>query len=415
MPVDTAESIILSYARSLSSVQDLEYVPLTQVVGRVLGRDIESVLDFPHWDNSAMDGYAVRFQDVESASPIHPILLRIISDIPAGSVPAIALAPGEAARILTGAMMPIGADTVVMQEKTERIAGSSDQIRLTEAPPELGHFVRHRGHFYTAGDRLLSPGLVIGGAELAVLAAAQILTVPVFRRVRVGVLSTGNELIQPHEPLKLGQIVDSNQVALMALLQQAGVEAIALGQVQDDRLVLKSAMKHAIESCDVVISSGGVSVGDYDYVEELLEELGGQVHVRSIAIKPGKPLTFATFGQTLYFGLPGNPVSALVTFWRFVLPAIKKCSGQSSNWGPHWTRATSPIVLTADGRRESYLWGTLDRSDGAELMPIFRVAAGSGSSGNLINLAGSNALGVIPVGAQSIEAGDPFQVMLLPT
>lgn len=413
MPVDTAESIILSNTRSFSSSQDLESVPLSQVVGRVLGRDVKGELDFPHWDNSAMDGYAVRFHEVESASPTHPILLRITSDIPAGSVPTVALAPGEAARILTGSMMPIGADTVVMQEKTERIAGS-DQIKLTEAPPELGHFVRHRGHFYTAGDRLLSSGLVIGGAELAVLAAAQILTIPVFRRVRVGVLSTGNELIQPHEILNPGQIVDSNQVALMALLQQAGVEAVALGQVKDDRLVLKSAMKQAIESCDVVISSGGVSVGDYDYVENLLEELGGTIQVRSIAIKPGKPLTFATFGQTLYFGLPGNPVSALVTFWRFVLPAIKKRSGQSSNWGPHWTRATSPIVLTADGRRESYLWGTLDRSDSTETMPSFQVATGSGSSGNLINLAGSNALGVVPVGVQMIEAGEPFQMMMLP-
>ena len=413
MPVDTAESIILSYARSLSSAQDLEYVPLTQAIGRVLGQAVESVLDFPHWDNSAMDGYAVRFHEVEHASPASPVVLRIASDIPAGSVPTLALSPGEAARILTGSMMPIGADTVVMQEKTERIVGS-DQLRLTEAPPELGHFVRHRGRFYTAGDRLLSPGLVLGGAELAVLAAAQILSVPVFRRVRVGVLSTGNELIAPHETLRPGQIVDSNQVALVALLQQAGVEAVALGQVQDDRKMLKSAMKKAIEQCDVVISSGGVSVGDYDYVEDLLEELGGTIQVRSIAIKPGKPLTFATFGQTLYFGLPGNPVSALVTFWRFVLPAIKKCSGQSSDWGPHWTRATSPIALTADGRRESYLWGTLDRSNYAEPVPIFRVAAGSGSSGNLINLAGSNVLAVIPIGTQSIEAGDPFQVMVLP-
>ena len=162
MLVDTAESIILSYARSLSSVQDLESVPLTQAVGRILGRTVESVLDFPHWDNSAMDGYAVRFQEVEHASPANPILLRITSDIPAGSVPTLALAPGEAARILTGSMMPIGADTVVMQEKTERIVGS-DRIRLTEAPPELGHFVRHRGRFYTAGDRLLSSGVVIGG------------------------------------------------------------------------------------------------------------------------------------------------------------------------------------------------------------------------------------------------------------
>jgi molybdopterin molybdotransferase len=408
IPVQTAESIILASVQSLSPTQDLETVPLTQAVGRILAGAIASSLDFPHWDNSAMDGYAVRFQDVVAASPAYPATLRITSEIPAGSPPSVPLQPGQAARILTGSMLPIGADTVVMQEKTEKIG--SDLIRLIEAPPELGHFVRHRGSFYRSGDRLLSPGMSIGGAELAVLAAAQILAVPVFRRVRVGVLSTGNELIQPQETLQPGQIVDSNQVALVALLQQAGVEAVALGSVRDDRLALKTAMAQAIASCDVVISSGGVSVGDYDYVEELLAELGGEILVRSIAIKPGKPLTFATFGDKFYFGLPGNPVSALVTFWRFVLPAILKRSGQVSPWGPQWQTGVSQAPLTADGKRESYLWGSIDRSGSR---PLFQVAAGSGSSGNLVNLAGNNALAVVPVGVKKIEPGSPFQVMLL--
>jgi molybdopterin molybdotransferase len=408
-PVLTAESIILASVTPLCPSQDLDLVPLSQAAGRILAGAIASGLDFPHWDNSAMDGYAVRFQDVVAASPAYPATLRIISEIPAGSTPDITLKPGQAARILTGSMMPIGADTVVMQEKAERIG--ADTVRLIEAPPELGHFVRHRGSFYRSGDRLLGSGMTIGGAELAVLAAAQVLTVPVFRRVRVGVLSTGNELIQPHETLQPGQIVDSNQVALVALLQQAGVDAVALGQVRDDRLALKSAMAAAIESCDVVISSGGVSVGDYDYVEDLLEELGGKILVRSIAIKPGKPLTFATFGDRLYFGLPGNPVSALVTFWRFVLPAIKKRSGQANNWGPHWQTAVSATPLKSDGKRESYLWGCVHQSGAT---PMFEVAAGSGSSGNLVNLAGSNGLAVIPIGIQTIEPGTPFQVMGLP-
>ncbi len=409
IPVQTAESIILASIRSFSPLQDLVTVPLTQAAGRILAGAIGSSLDFPHWDNSAMDGYAVRFQDVVAASPAYPVTLRITGEIPAGSSPSVVLQPGQAARILTGSMMPIGADTVVMQEKTERIGANG--LRLIEAPPELGHFVRHRGSFHRAGDRLLSPGMAIGGAELAVLAAAQILAVPVFRRVRVGVLSTGNELIQPDQTLQPGQIVDSNQVALVALLERAGAEAIALGQVRDDRATLKTAMAQAIESCDVVISSGGVSVGDYDYVEELLEELGGVIQVRSIAIKPGKPLTFATFGDKFYFGLPGNPVSALVTFWRFVLPAILKRSGQSSHWGPQWQTGVSQMPLLADGKRESYLWGTIDRSG---LAPIFQGASGSGSSGNLVNLAGSNALAVVPVGVQRIEPGRPFQVMVLP-
>ncbi len=410
IPVLTAESTILASVTPFGSAQDRDLVPLSHAAGRVLAESIASSLDFPHWDNSAMDGYAVRFHEVADASPANPVTLQITSEIPAGSVPVVKLQPGQAARILTGSMMPIGADTVVMQEKTERVG--ADGVRVMEAPPELGHFVRHRGSFYQAGDRLLASGMTIGGAELAVLAAAQVLTVPVFRRVRVGVLSTGNELIQPQETLQPGQIVDSNQVALVALLQQAGVEAIALGQVRDDRATLKTAMAAAIESCDVVISSGGVSVGDYDYVEELLEELGGKILVRSIAIKPGKPLTFAIFGEKLYFGLPGNPVSALVTFWRFVLPAIKKRSGQATNWGPHWQTAIAQAPLKSDGKRESYLWGRVSQSGNAT--PIFQVAAGSGSSGNLVNLAGSNSLAVVPIGIQTIEPGTPFQVMGIP-
>ncbi len=404
--VDAAAEIILNAAQPLELA--VEPVPLYRAIGSLLAQSVESVLDFPHWDNSAMDGYAVRYADVADAGEDNPVELEVITAIPAGSVPQGSIGPGQAARILTGSMLPEGTDTVVMQEWTIR---SDDRLYIHQAPPQSGHFVRHQGSFYRSGEPLLRSGLRIGGPEIAVLAAAQCLMVPVFKRLRVGVLSTGDELVLPDQVLQPGQIVDSNQIALLALLSQAGFEAIALGSVKDDRTSLKQAMADGIRRCDVVISSGGVSVGDYDYVEELLDELGGEVLIRSIAIKPGKPLTFATFQNgKLYFGLPGNPVSALVTFWRFVLPALRKRSGQTSPWSPLFVTAFTHQPLKSDGKRESYLWGTiLGSGDDLQFCP----AIGSGSSGNLVNLAGSTGLAVIPVGQTLVEAGDRIAVMVV--
>ncbi len=404
--VDSAVEIILNAAQPLGL--EVEQVPLYEAIGNLLAQSVESVLDFPHWDNSAMDGYAVHYDDVADACEDNPIELEVITEIPAGSVPQGSIGPGQAARILTGSMLPEGADTVVMQEWTTR---SGDRLSINQAPPKSGHFVRHQGSFYRSGEPLLRSGLRIGGPEIAVLAAAQCLMVPVFNKLRVGVLSTGDELVLSDQVLQPGQIVDSNQIALLALLSEAGFDAIALGSVKDDRTSLKLAMKDAIDRCDVVISSGGVSVGDYDYVEELLGELGGEILIRSIAIKPGKPLTFATFHNgKLYFGLPGNPVSALVTFWRFVLPALRKRSGQTSPWSPLIVTAITHQPLKSDGKRESYLWGTiLGSGDDLQFCP----ALGSGSSGNLVNLAGSTGLAIIPVGQTIMEAGDRISVMLV--
>jgi molybdopterin molybdotransferase len=167
-------------------------------------------------------------------------------------------------------------------------------------------------------------------------------------------------------------------------------------------------MQSAIDQADIVISSGGVSVGDYDFVDRLLEELGATIHVRSVAVKPGKPLTFATLGEKLYFGLPGNPVSAMVTFWRFVRPAIGKRSGLQTGWEPEWLNAIASQPLKSDGKRESYLWGNLQYPQG---QPEFHLAAGSQLSGNLINLAGVNALAVMPIGVTTIGVGEPLQLL----
>jgi molybdopterin molybdotransferase len=407
--VAQAEKTILDLIRPLS---EIEASDLTLATGRILATEIASKLDFPHWNNSAMDGYAVKFSDVRSSTPKHPITLEVVEEIPAGYQPQRELQAGEAARIFTGAIVPAGADTIVMQEHTQRVQKNFVKIQIT---PTAKSFIRQRGEYAKVGDRLLAIGTVLNPAEIAILAATGCSEVQVYRRPRVAILSTGNELVLPNQPLQPGQIVDSNQYAIAAFVQQAGGIPVCLGIVPDDRARLTAAMANAIASADLVISTGGVSVGDYDYVEQILAELGGDVRIRAVAIKPGKPLTVAKFKHedrsVIYFGLPGNPVSALVSCWRFVQPALLKLSGlPKSRWQPTWIDAIATQDLTADGQRETYLWGQWELRDGKYQ---FGLAGGSHSSANLINLAGTNALAMIPVGLQSIAAGTTVKVLAI--
>jgi len=411
IPAADAEALILGLVTPFSSqTTPLETVALAQALDRVLGETVTSPLDFPHWDNSAMDGYAVRHGDVYTASAEAPVTLAVVAEIPAGHPPQITLQPGQAARILTGAMVPPGADTIVIQEVTTR---QGDQVTITAAP-QPQQFVRHRGAFYRAGTPLLPAGTLLGAPELAVLAAAQCPQVPVYRRPQVAILSTGSELVPPDQPLKPGQIVDSNAYALAALVQQTGAIPVPLGIVPDQPDALRSTIATALIQADVVISSGGVSVGDYDYVDRILAEVGATLHLRAVAVKPGKPLTVATapstLGSTLYFGLPGNPVSALVSFWRFVAPALRKLAGRAAGWSPLFLPAVTDQALQSGGQRETYLWGHLHpTTEGLR----FRLAGGGHSSGNLVNLAGTTALAVVPVGTTAVAAGSPVRVMLL--
>ena len=414
LPVKEAESVILGLVQPFDQQLDAEVVDLSAATGRILASPVTSELDFPHWDNSAMDGYAVRYADVQSCNADYPAVLEIVEEIPAGYQPQCSIQPGQAARILTGACMPQGADTVVMQERTKR---EENRVFILEAPQPQA-FVRHRGAFYQAGMPLLKPGITLGAPEIAVLAAAQCTKLPVYRRPRVAILSTGNELVTPDQPLQPGQIVDSNQYALAALVTQMGGVPQPMGIVPDEPEALKSAIAQAIASADIVLSTGGVSVGDYDYVDQILAELGAEIHIRSVAVKPGKPLTVATFNPlskgeskrpVLYFGLPGNPVSALVCCWRFVQPAMKKLSGLPQEaWEPMFVQAQTRHDLRSDGRRESYLWGRLLLNAGVY---EFHLAGGSHSSGNLINLAQTSGLAVVPIGQTFIPAGELVQVL----
>ena len=406
LSVSEAEGIILDLVKPLDSKRDCDLVDLDAANGRILASAVTGQLDVPHWDNSAMDGYAVRYEDVKDCSEDRPVTLEIVTEIAAGDDalrplrdrPKADIKPQQAARIFTGAMLPEGADTIVMQENTRR---ESDRVTILKAPQQQ-EFVRHQGAFYQAGKPLLEAGIKIGAAEIAVLATAQCTSLAVYRRPRVAILSTGDELVTPEQSLQPGQIVDSNQYALSSFVANNGGIPIKLGIVKDNPDELKQAIAKAIESADLVLSTGGVSVGDYDYVDRILSELGGTLHVRSVAVKPGKPLTVATFDNNcLYFGIPGNPVSALVSCWRFVQPALKKLSGLS-NYRTSFVNAITRHDLKAAGGRETYLWGQLHLVDGKY---EFALAGGSHSSGNLINLAQTNGLAIVPVGQKLITAG----------
>lgn len=405
--VNEAEEIILNLVKALDLVKDIETVDLENVLGRILATDVIGKLDFPHWDNSAMDGYAVRYADVKDCSEDNLIELEVITEIAAGDRPENSIQSGQAARIFTGAMLPEGTDTIVIQENTVR-EGNTVTIL---AAPQLEEFVRHKGAFYQAGTPILKAGVKIGASEIAVLATAQCTQLSVYRRPRVAILSTGDELVTPEQSLQPGQIVDSNQYALASFVAQNGGIPLKLGIVPDRPEALKESISKAIKSADIVLSTGGVSVGDYDYVDRILAELGGTLRIRSVAVKPGKPLTVATFDNNncLYFGIPGNPVSALVSCWRFVQPALRRLSGLN-NYQPRFVAATTRHDLKAAGRRETYLWGQLHLVDGNY---EFALAGGSHSSGNLINLAKTNGLAIVPVGEKLITANSTVKVMLI--
>jgi molybdopterin molybdotransferase len=422
LSVQEAEQMILNLVQPLDS-QDQEQLPLTAVHGRILAAPVVGNQDFPYWDNSAMDGYALRHADVAACSTEAPVSLEIIEEIPAGVQPQKTVQPGQAARIFTGAMLPAGADTIVMQEDTQR---QGNQVTILTAPKPQA-FVRRRAEFYQAGTPLLPAGILLSAPDIAVLATAQCTQVSVYRRPRVAIFSTGDELITPDQPLQPGQIVDSNQYALAALVASAGAEPVLLGVVPDQPQAIRQTIAQAIATADLVLSSGGVSVGDYDFIDQILAELNAEIHIRAVAVKPGKPLTVATFTRSqqasqtdlssgssnrpvLYFGLPGNPASVLVTFWRFVQPALRKLSGRNTGWQPVFLTGKTVQTLRSDGKRETYVWGRSAPANGAL---EFHLAGGSQSSGNLINLAQTNALAVLPVGTTEVTAGEPVQLMLL--
>jgi molybdopterin molybdotransferase len=415
----------------LTAIRPLEPIELhlLDAQGCVLVEDVTVPVSLPPFDNSSMDGYAVRVADVAGASEEFPAALEVVGDVAAGQAGRLHVGPGQAARIMTGAPLPPGAEAVVPVEWTDGGLGEGpvDGMRARSLAPEgaTGHVrvhrpaearahVRAQGSDVRAGDRALEAGTVLGPPQIALLAAIGRGTVRVRPRPRVVVLSTGSELVQPGEELADGQIYDSNSFALTAAARDAGAIAYRVGAVADDADTLRSTVDDQLVRADLMVTTGGVSVGAYDVVKEALahagdeDEPGSGVEFRKLAMQPGKPQGFGTIGpdHIPLLALPGNPVSSYVSFELFVRPAIRTLMGLTDVHRPT-TRATlsADRALTSPRGRRQFLRGSY--ADGT-----VRPVGGAGSH-LVAALAHADALIVVPEDAESVEPGDEVEVVLL--
>jgi molybdopterin molybdotransferase len=386
-------------------------VPLEQSNGRVLSQDIYSEIGFPPFANSSMDGFAVRSVDISNADSANPVSLAVVADIPAGIHPTITLQTGEAARIMTGAEIPSGADAVIPVENTNAEAA---QPGLPASPEILiyrsvdpGAYIRQAGEDIQSGQKLLYSGRKLTPQDIGLLATLGIISVPVYRRPRIASFSTGNELIDPSAPLTPGKIRNSNSYSLAALIEQNGGEVLRLPVAKDDPNVIRQRFDQAVsKQADLILTSAGVSVGAHDYVRAVVEE-HGRLDFWRVDVRPGKPLAFGSYRSIPVIGLPGNPVSAYIGFLLFVLPALYKMSGL-----PEPIRRTLKVYLEhpieSDGR-ESYLRARVRLQDGKYLAAL----TGHQGSGNLYSLVQSNALLVVPSGVKSLPVDAECESWLL--
>jgi molybdopterin molybdotransferase len=320
-----------------------EVVPVVSALGRVLAEDIRAAFDVPPTDNSAVDGYAVRSDDIPRAGTRD---LTVVADLPAGAVFEATLGPGQALRIMTGAPIPAGADTVYPQELVER---SGPMVRIPAGPARVN--VRHRGEDVQAGAVVLAAGRVLRPQELGVAASLGMPQLLVRQKPRVAILSTGDEVAEPGDGRKPGQIFDSNRFSLHGLVEAAGGQTTDHGIVPDLYDVLHARLRAAAATADIVLTSGGVSVGDYDLVKAVLQDAGG-IDFWQVAMQPGRPLAVGRIGPAHFFGLPGNPVASMLTFHLFVRPALWKLAGRSELFPPRFHAVAMEPMGKKTGRRE---------------------------------------------------------------
>lgn len=408
-PMLTAQQALDHLLSHAQPVSENEKVAMQATLGRVLAENVSSLVDVPPLDNTSMDGYAVRCADTATPGQV----LRIAQRIPAGSI-GTQLEPGTAARIFTGAPVPPGADAVVMQEDCAIPDGSTDQVQVSIAPTS-GQWIRRRGEDLTAGKTCLTAGTFLRPQEMGVAASAGLTHLNVKRRVRVAAFFTGDELALPGEPLKPGGIYNSNRDTLLACLRSLGCDATDLGIVPDRLDATREALRKASKDHDLIITSGGVSVGEEDHIKPAVTA-EGRLDLWQIAIKPGKPLAFGAVrksnepkdGEAWFIGLPGNPVSSFVTFLLFVRPFILKLQGREAKQAQSYLMRADFDWLKAD-RRNEFLRVRINEQGGLDLFP-------NQSSGVLTSASWGDGLVDCPPN-QAIKSGDlvkyiPFDALL---
>jgi molybdopterin molybdotransferase len=390
-------------ARILSRVPRLpaEGVPLADALGRVLAVDVVAEVDVPPWDNSAVDGYAVRADDLTAGDPT----LSILEVVTAGSVPSTQVIAGTASAVMTGAPIPDGADTMVMVEDVV-VNGEAVQVRGAH---RRGQHIRRRGEDTVAGAVVLRAGEQLTAAKLGYAASVGCARVSVVRRARVGLLATGDELVAPGLPLGPGQIYSSNNVTLAGLVRELGGEPVDLGVARDDLPALVAALRGAAAlGLDALVTTGGVSVGAHDFVKDALAAVGGGLDFWKVAMKPGKPLAFGWVGDLPVFGLPGNPVSCAVNFHEFVGPFLREAAGEARRFLPIVDAVAAEPIVERTGRM-TLVRVTLEVSaEGLRCRP-----AGTQSSGALGSMARAHGLLMLDASSSGLKAGERGRVQVI--
>lgn len=407
--VSEARKRILEQIRPLPVVS----LPLDQVLGCTLAEDIAAATDLPPFTFSTMDGFAVRSVDIATASSNNPVELSLVADLPAGIMPTRSVETGEAARIMTGAVLPPGADAVVPMENTNLNQPNSafpveKKVRVY-SPVQSGAFLHTRGQDAGYGEVLISSGTVLKAAHFGLLASLGYAQLPVYRRPLAAIISTGNELIQPGFPITPGKIYDANSYLLASLVKQSNAFPIRLGSAPDSMEKIREKLEAAVESgADLILTSAGVSVGAFDYVRPLVLEQGTLDFWR-VNLRPGKPFSFGSYRGKPIFCLPGNPISSFVTFLLFVMPALYQLAGRK-NLEPILFTARLAVPIESDGR-ETYLRGKSWIENGQR----FVKPLGHQGSGNLVGLSQSNALLIMPSGVKSLPSGSEVYIQMIDT
>lgn len=399
--VEEALEKILAAIRPLGA----ESVSLKEAAGRVLAEEVAAPRALPPWDNTAMDGYAVRREDLRTAGEEHPVTLDVSETIPAGRMPERTLQAGQASRIMTGAPVPSGATAVVMREEVDE---SDPQRPVFRRCPKEGEHIRREGEDIPKGAVLLSPGDPLTPARVGLLASVGRSSARVSRQPRVGILATGDEIVDVGVEAAGAQIYSSNTYSLHGQVIETGAVPVHLGIVADEREALLNAIEAGLRACDALITTGGVSVGDYDFVKEALTGLKGEMAFWKVAMKPGKPQAFGTIGGKPLFGLPGNPVSAMVSFELFARPALRKMMGHVRLHRPVWKAELTQAVRKKDTRRH-YVRVRLFR-EGDRLLAE---PAPNQSSAALSGMALAHGLAIVPESSQGYPQGATVEVMVL--